>query len=755
MSLSLRRSELLRKCIEVIDTFDPGKTTVDAYMDDAPCLKDKRIGDVEHKFIHQIFYGCNRYQKFLKLFVMSFLYKCPSTALRSEQTLYTILAYLIFFRLEELGVAEFRLFLNSGIGTTPALLALLEYALCVESLEKWVKMEWCKLYEVRYIEEDIIDKLQTFALDLQPVVEEVKLKATGKISADDKSENKARERKMKSPKPFNLTQPKPRLIPEPEVISREVKALPVPAAIHKTSLAEVEAAKKKRLEDEKEKVQRKYPSESNFKFDASEARRNPTELEELAMKVEAERFAECTFKPAPAKEWTPPTETAVVKQNAAAVLREDALLKKKQAQEYEMLKRYEQELHDASTYHEWQQQMREKDKSDEEKRVYQRMVEAQLAREEAVEAYKDMGEQRRIIGQCQREEFESELASMKIEREVEHQGKRKLVDLINEEKEKNIAAAIEQVLEHKKAIAEEVKEELKLENERYQREKEHELEQKKELIRQIRALLAVPVERVKKLDKSEAPCHGLLEEMSLAELEERYKTVKSQRNQEIEEKHERQLQAKLQKQDELAEKAETLARVREIAKTQAMERKKIIDKKNEELRDKQQQHRDKCIEDMAAKIQAKKAKRRAEQMEEIKKHRERVTKQQFLQANAELREAKAHCEQQDGLEREARCRQTHLLTEQRKLNQIRSKEAIIRINNRQNDQSQLESIRNDVQQRYEKALKVNDNLIKTIDADIKAARKSQRDITETLRSTLGHGSSKYTMRVGTNKATSF
>ena len=38
----------------------------------------------------EVFYGCVRYQKFLRIFVTGFLYKNPATAQRSDQTLYTV-----------------------------------------------------------------------------------------------------------------------------------------------------------------------------------------------------------------------------------------------------------------------------------------------------------------------------------------------------------------------------------------------------------------------------------------------------------------------------------------------------------------------------------------------------------------------------------------------------------------------------------------------------------------------------------------
>jgi hypothetical protein len=48
------------------------------------------------------------------------------------------------------------------------------------------------------------------------------------------------------PEPFNLTKPKPKMIPLPEAIKREVKANPIPKNQNKKSLADIENEKKSR-----------------------------------------------------------------------------------------------------------------------------------------------------------------------------------------------------------------------------------------------------------------------------------------------------------------------------------------------------------------------------------------------------------------------------------------------------------------------------------------------------------------------------
>lgn len=43
--------------------------------------------------------------------------------------------------------------------------------------------------------------------------------------------------------PFNLTKPKPKVIPEPEALKREVQANPIPKAIYWKTLEEIEKEK--------------------------------------------------------------------------------------------------------------------------------------------------------------------------------------------------------------------------------------------------------------------------------------------------------------------------------------------------------------------------------------------------------------------------------------------------------------------------------------------------------------------------------
>ncbi|CAE8638882.1 unnamed protein product [Polarella glacialis] len=741
---------LLKKCMQTLDSFEPKKTTVDAYIDDAPFLKDKKIAEVELKFIHQVFYGCCRYSKFLKLFVTSFLYKCPAVALRTEQTLYTVLAYLLFFRLSELGVGEFRLFLSCGAGTHSSLLALMQYCMSAEELEKWVKVEWCKHYDVDYIERDIIGKLQNFAEELRPVIEEVEFKATGTVKAAGVEPGGPikSDRPPTEFKPFNLTRVRPRLIPEPDVVNREVKAQPVDPMIFKTSLAAIEEEKQKRLDEEKARVVQKYSPTEHFNFETHARRADQGEMDRLTQEVEAERMAECTFHPKISKKgYVPPTEDAVVRQTAASILREDALLKKKQANEYQILKRYEEDLHDASEYHRWQEQMKEKDHTDEEKRVQQRIVEMQLARQDAIEAQEGVQRRKHIVAEHQRGELQVDLQMKAKEYEVALEAKQQLVAETSAERE-NARSAEQKVLEERAAAAEQMRKEKEAEFEKKRKEDEQELERRKDLIRQIRALEKAPVERYKVFDPAEPPCMGLLEEMSLAELRERLKIVSANRAKETEEKRERQLDRKFEKQNELTEKAETLAKIRERAREETQQRHEKFRQQKVDVEAQKQMHREQCVQEVAEKILLKKQQKKGEELRLKKELKEIATKRQFLLANAEMVEVNARAEQHSGLDREARLRQKNLLVEQRRANEINKSVVQIRRDNQQAGIDEYKAMQQAVTERISRAREADTALKADITKASQSARNIQWAVEKKQNAEIGHSANAYIKRTG-------
>merc|ERR1719313_2895692 len=101
-----------------------------------------------------------------------------------------------------------------------------------------------------------------------------------------------------------------------------------------------------------------------------------------------------------------------------------------------------------------------------------------------------------------------------------------------------------------------------------------------------------------------------------------------------------------------------------MAKQESQERHQVVKQRKVEAEERQKVFREQCVVEAAGKIAQKKKERRDEELRLKKELKEISTKRQFLAANAEMVEAKAHAEQQSGLEREAARRQHVGLLEQ-------------------------------------------------------------------------------------------
>jgi len=105
----MKYGELIDQSIECIKTFNPVYSTVDSHADTfLQTIKDP----YEKVFIKQMFYGCIRYEEFLKIFNRVFYQLNPSLN-RNDMTMYSCFAYLAFFRLEELQTADFKKLVQS------------------------------------------------------------------------------------------------------------------------------------------------------------------------------------------------------------------------------------------------------------------------------------------------------------------------------------------------------------------------------------------------------------------------------------------------------------------------------------------------------------------------------------------------------------------------------------------------------------------------------------------------------------------
>jgi hypothetical protein len=209
--------------------------------------------------------------------------------------LYQIFGYLTFFRLEELALDDYRRLVLSQDAVK--MNVFLQFLFNAESLRENVREEWMGIYDYAYIDEKIIGMVEKNLPNVADILRTVEKRATGKatstmaaLSASQQMAGGADEQTRfaetgglsqslgmtssqsmlqaagasmveddeppkKAPtqlKPFNLTKPKPKVIPQPEALPREVKSNPVPKNLFKRNLAEIEAEKEERRKREQE-----------------------------------------------------------------------------------------------------------------------------------------------------------------------------------------------------------------------------------------------------------------------------------------------------------------------------------------------------------------------------------------------------------------------------------------------------------------------------------------------------------------------
>ena len=174
----MKFSELIEQCIECIKTFNPIVSTIDSHADTFLAgLKDP----YEKVFIKQVFYGCIRYEEFLKVFLRIFFERNPVGTNRNDMTLYLIFTYMSIFRLEELAMEDYRKLVLSqdAIKMHP----LLQFLFDADKLRNVVRGPWMDIYDYQYIDDKIIGGIEKNLPNVSDILRVVEKKATGRITS--------------------------------------------------------------------------------------------------------------------------------------------------------------------------------------------------------------------------------------------------------------------------------------------------------------------------------------------------------------------------------------------------------------------------------------------------------------------------------------------------------------------------------------------------------------------------------------------
>lgn len=169
-----------------------------------------------------------------------------------------------------------------------------------------------------------------------------------------------------------------------------------------------------------------------------------------------------------------------------------------------------------------------------------------------------------------------------------------------------IADAVSANVDKNKAIRDSINKDLADAAKRLSDEQEVEQAKKEELIRQIRELEKIPIQRTKGFDPTEAGSHGLMIEMSVAELRERLELNRRNLEQEIDFKREQNLAHKEREAQKLIEDADKIHQARLRRKSAQDSRRQKTSQAAQEMEDLKARLREEGVQEVFAVISKKK-----------------------------------------------------------------------------------------------------------------------------------------------------
>lgn len=590
--MSLSHGQLLVHCIRVLDSYNSDTQSVEEHVN--KYLKNNQIyDDSDQTFIVEVFSECVRYANLMQVVLDGFYAKDGKKTLRSEQNLYTVVCYLALFRLDELGMAHFRKFVSSQ--DINRMYRFLNFFLDEKNLLTWIQDGWEKYYEHVFVETNMISSIQRWMPELQDMIGQMK----------DKIANRLKPKRKNLPttelKPFNITQPRPRSIPIPEPIPKLKKHKPVPKTLY--SEPKEFSQIKKCKESNRRIAEERLMEASGIKFACA----NPAKSEktiEILNNIVSEEEAKLEFERHRAN--PPPSflsREVPIKMNTATILREGNLYRKKEAEEIKKWENLEAGAKDASDFLKWQTEMRQQDLEDELAEIERRRLQGKLSHEEAILARQDLIQENKQKVKSMKEETEKMMQDFLQKKFSEEKEMRQLVE-DTMQGHKNAKEATKKLREYKRKIVQEVNEESKELMKQALEEAEEEMRRRMELIHQIRAMEAVPIIRQKFVDLTATSGHGLLSEMSIAELRERLSLFRIAEKETEEQRRDDILASKQAKDQMLLETLETISKHRlEQTKSAAVRfecKKKGLIPKKPEIKDPKLLELEKKLEDRKA-----------------------------------------------------------------------------------------------------------------------------------------------------------
>ncbi|XP_039193638.1 cilia- and flagella-associated protein 99 isoform X4 [Crotalus tigris] len=424
--------------IQQLNKFHPENENVGHFLNEsAKVLQIFKVTDEIPVPVMDILCGCLEYKTILDVVVNAFYIQDGKHCLLSERNMYIVICYLATFRLEELGLQQFRKIIKSI--DAAKICKFLRFFFNVMNLQTWIKDEWSQIYDSVYVNENWIEPLQRW----QPKIQEL-------INQLDNIADKHTTTTLKKTEPneFNLTIPNPRAILIPEQIPQQEKTRPIPKNTYKPPRMKqhLERIRLKNRQKAEELLLEANVNQFNCAAPKFDYKCSMKEIPNLAEKFEAQKIK---IK----------TDNTPVRLNAAAILREGVLYQRKVEQELKRIEHLLQGAQDPSKFLEWQKQMRGKD-------LDQQLTEAEckklqgklsfedaiLARQYCIQEKKKNAEQKReetadhgVLGEMSFVELQERLTLLKESQQKAEEEKRDLIIREKHAKEQLLLDKLEQI----------------------------------------------------------------------------------------------------------------------------------------------------------------------------------------------------------------------------------------------------------------------------------------------------------------------
>ncbi|KAJ3223033.1 hypothetical protein HDU81_009456 [Chytriomyces hyalinus] len=460
-------------------------------------------------FLEETLLGCVRNERIIDKTLKLFYQVTGGRYLGCEYNLFAVLAYLCLFRLKtDLSFPTLSKCIKSFNPTKMArfLAFLFDTAHLLD--DGMLMNAWAGVLDRAYIKNAILVPLLQHADAAKDLIEELLIKSE-KGMVPKKSTKPNTE-----PAPFILTVQNPRKIPEPPIVySTVTKAKKIPRAVYTTS-GEMDALKEIKA-DNRRKAEKAQKRQFELTKRISKAPNLPSKKELKSA------ISNTTTKPAKAKPVPPSLFSHVpVKTTVAAILREDALVRKNKLKEEKMLAESELTLRDTNEFEMWQEDIKAKETEERQIELSKLRLKVQLVHEDSFLARQEKQQENKgIVVEMKEEKQVFRHLSEQARRELEWENKRKIEDV--HEIMESVVRAKEKVVLVKQKKAADVVNETQFLMEKAQREAAEELSRKMELIQQIRLL-----------EKAIPPVGGYLHER-LAHMRVRESELAQERRQDI------------------------------------------------------------------------------------------------------------------------------------------------------------------------------------------------------------------------------